>query len=262
MFYLGIDIGSLSCATVIVDKDGAVVSSAVVSTGAQNAKAIERSKAEALSVAGLSDVDVACIVSTGYGRRRVEGRFAAVTEISCHAKGIRHLLPETRVLIDIGGQDSKAILFDEAGNIANFSMNDKCAAGTGRFLEAMARALEVDITELADMDQGAEGTLTLSSMCTVFAESEVVSLIADGASVKEIVAGLNRAVADRVHSMVMRIAPDLSTLPVAMSRGVAYNAGVIRGLQAALGVKMAIPEKPDTVGALGAALLALARGPS
>ncbi len=259
MYFLGIDIGSLSCDTVIIDQTSGIVASAVVPTGARNVKAIERSKADAMSLAGLIDEDIAALVSTGYGRRRVAGRSAAVTEISCHARGILHLLPETRLLIDIGGQDSKAIVFDGEGNVANFSMNDKCAAGTGRFLEAMARALEVDIIELAQLDRGARGELTLSSMCTVFAESEVVSLIADGAEVKEIVAGLNRSVANRVQSMVKRIAPDLSCLPVAMSGGVAYNEGVVRSLQTQLDVEIAIPEKPDIVGALGAALVARER---
>jgi len=259
MHHLGIDIGSLSCDTVIVDDGGRVVSTAVVPTGARNAEAIARSRDEALRKAGLVEDDIACVVSTGYGRRRVDGRTAAVTEITCHGKGIQRLLPGTRVLVDIGGQDSKVIRFDERGSVADFAMNDRCAAGTGRFLEAMARALQVDITELSDMDRGASGNLTLSSMCTVFAESEVVSLIADGAEVNEIVSGLDRAVASRVRTMVKRVAPDLSGLPVAMSGGVAYNHGVVRALEALLSTDIAIPDEPDTVGALGAALLALER---
>lgn len=256
MHYLGIDIGSLSCDAVIVDGDGQVVASSVVPTGARNAEAIARSKAEALAASGLAEGDIAALVSTGYGRRRVEGRARAVTEISCHGKGIRWLLPDTRLLVDIGGQDSKAILFGADGAVVDFAMNDKCAAGTGRFLEAMARALEVDITELAQMDEGASGSLTLSSMCTVFAESEVVSLIAEGAEVNEIVSGLNRAVATRVRAMVKRLAPNLDGLPVAMSGGVAYNGGVVRALEGMLGVAIAVPPQPDTVGALGAALVA------
>ena len=262
MHYLGIDIGSLSCDTVIVDDDGRVIGSAVVPTGARNAESIARSQREARQRAGLAESDIAAVVSTGYGRRRVEGRSAAVTEISCHGKGIQHLLPDTRVLVDIGGQDSKAILFDAEGNVADFAMNDKCAAGTGRFLEAMARALEVGITELATLDHGATGTLTLSSMCTVFAESEVVSLIADGAEVNEIVSGLNRAVATRVRAMVKRIAPQLDGFPVAMSGGVAYNHGVVRALEQLLDAPITVPDQPDTVGALGAALMARERSGS
>lgn len=258
-YYVGIDIGSLSCDTVILDQTGEILASAVVPTGAQNARAIERSRSEALQMAGIQGTEISAVVSTGYGRRRVEGRAAAVTEITCHARGIRHLLPDTRVLIDIGGQDSKAMAMDERGHVVDFAMNDKCAAGTGRFLEAMARALEVDITELPTLDHGARGHLTLSSMCTVFAESEVVSLIADGTTVNEIVSALNRAIASRVGSMVKRVAPQMNGLPVAMSGGVAYNTGVVRALAAQLDTHIQVTSQPDIVGALGAALLARER---
>ena len=259
MYYLGIDIGSLSCDAVLVDGEGAMVASVVVPTGARNQEAITRARNEVLSAAGLGPDDVDATVSTGYGRDRVEGRLAAVTEITCHARGISAVAPETRVLIDIGGQDSKVIRLDDQARVADFAMNDKCAAGTGRFLEAMARTLEVDIEQMCDLDQGATGDLTLSSMCTVFAESEVVSLIADGARVSEIVAGLNRAIASRTVAMVKRVAPSLASLPVAMSGGVARNGGVVRALSKALDCQITIPPEPDTVGAYGAALFALKR---
>lgn len=259
MAYLGIDIGSLSCDAVVVDDQGQILGQSVVLTGARNREAIARAQAEALAASGLTEEDVRAIVSTGYGRDRVEERTAAVTEITCHAKGVGHLLPGTRVLVDIGGQDSKAMLLDENGRVADFAMNDKCAAGTGRFLEAMARALELDIDDLGEMDRDVKGDLTLSSMCTVFAESEVVSLVADGAPVKEIVSGLHRSIATRTVAMVSRIAPDLTNLPVAMSGGVARNSGVVRALEHALGVSIQVPPDPDTVGALGAALIALER---
>jgi predicted CoA-substrate-specific enzyme activase len=195
-------------------------------------------------------------VATGYGRDRVADRTAAVTEISCHARGITALVPETRLLIDIGGQDSKAIRIDPPGGVGDFAMNDKCAAGTGRFLEAMARALEVDISDLSDLDTGSTQELTLSSMCTVFAESEVVSLIAEGTAVPDIVAGLDRAIAARIRALVHRVAPDLSGLPVSMSGGVAHNRGVVRALMSTLDTTITVPPQPDTVGALGAALIA------
>jgi predicted CoA-substrate-specific enzyme activase len=163
------------------------------------------------------------------------------------------------VLVDIGGQDSKAMLLDGAGRVAEFAMNDKCAAGTGRFLEAMARALEVDVSQLGQLDEGATGDLTLSSMCTVFAESEVVSLIAEGTEVREIVAGLHRAIANRTQTLVKRVAGDPSGLPVAMSGGVARNPGVVRALEAVLGCPIQVPVEPDIVGALGAALIARER---
>src|SRR5574340_221277 len=140
MYYLGIDIGSLSCDAVLIDSGSAIAASVVVPTGARNREAISRATDEALRIAGISRADIAAVVSTGYGRDRVEERLSSVTEITCHAKGIAALLPGTRLLIDIGGQDSKAILLGKEGGVVDFAMNDKCAAGTGRFLEAMARA--------------------------------------------------------------------------------------------------------------------------
>jgi len=163
-------------------------------------------------------------------------------------------------VIDIGGQDSKVIRLSHDGRVEDFAMNDKCAAGTGRFLEAMARALEVDIAELGEMDRHAVKDLTLSSVCTVFAESEVVSLLANGEEVREIVMGLNRSIASRTMALVKRVAQDQNGMFVAMSGGVAYNKGVVRSLAAALGTEILVPEQPDLVGALGAALIARDRG--
>jgi predicted CoA-substrate-specific enzyme activase len=259
MCYLGVDLGSLSCDAVLLDRDGMVLATSVVPTGARNREAIARATQEVLKTARISEADIKSTVSTGYGRDRVEGRSSAVTEITCHARGAEALIPGTQVLIDIGGQDSKAIRLDGKGRVLDFAMNDKCAAGTGRFLEAMARALQVDIEEMSSLDRGASENLTLSSMCTVFAESEVVSLIAEGTDVKEIVAGLNRAIASRVVSLVKRIAPDVTGLKVAMSGGVARNHGVVRALSLALSTEISIPQQPDAVGALGAALFARER---
>jgi predicted CoA-substrate-specific enzyme activase len=259
MYYLGIDVGSLSCDAVLINENKQIQASSVVLTGANNLQAVDRAETVVLQQAGLTKKDVKAIVATGYGRNRVEDRLAAVTEITCHARGIRAISNDIRVLIDIGGQDSKAILLDEQGHVIDFAMNDKCAAGTGRFLEAMARVLQVDIEQLAKMDQGAIGDLTLSSVCTVFAESEVISLIATGVEVREIVSGLNRAIAARTMSLIKRIEMNAHRLPVAMSGGVAKNGGVIRALSVALGCSIFVPDKPDTIGALGAALIARER---
>ncbi len=256
MYYLGLDLGSLSCDAVLIDEQGDIVAAAVVPTGARNLEAIERAKAEVLSAAGIGADAVRATVSTGYGRDRVADRLAAVTEITCHARGILALRADTRVLIDIGGQDSKVIRIDSQGRVEDFAMNDKCAAGTGRFLEAMARALQVDIEQLSDLDHGAMQNITLSSMCTVFAESEVVSLIADGTAVNEIVKGLNRSIASRTASLVKRVCPDLNGYPVAMSGGVAHNNGVVRALGEVLQCEVTVPDRPDAIGALGAALIA------
>lgn len=257
--FLGIDIGSLSCDGVLIDAQGQVLAATVVPTGARNLEAIERVRGEIMQATGLDDAAIRATVSTGYGRDRVEQRLAAITEITCHARGIQALYPDTDILVDIGGQDSKAIRLDRRGGVKDFAMNDKCAAGTGRFLEAMARALQVDITELGELDHGARENLTLSSMCTVFAESEVVSLIANGTETREIVAGLNRAIASRTASLVKRVGGEVEALNVAMSGGVAHNGGVVRALAEVLGRPLNVPEKPDTVGALGAALIARQR---
>ena len=260
MYYMGIDIGSLSCDGVIINNDLQICAAAVVPTGARNIEAIKRVKSDILNQAGLREQDISATVSTGYGRNRVEEKLAAVTEITCHARGISYFFPDTRLLIDIGGQDSKTIRLDENGRVVDFAMNDKCAAGTGRFLEAMARALEVDVDELGHLDADARENLTLSSMCTVFAESEVVSLIANGVAVPEIVRGLHRAIASRTISMVRRVVQDdIRNLPTAMSGGVARNPGVVRELAALLGTSIRVPEQPDIVGALGAALIAKER---
>ena len=260
MYYLGIDIGSLSCDAVLIDHNNQILAAAVVPTGARNQEAIRDVRKTVIRKAGISDNQIQATVSTGYGRDRVDDRLAAVTEISCHARGIKSVLNgNTQILIDIGGQDSKAIRLDGKGHVADFAMNDKCAAGTGRFLEAMARALQVDIMELSELDSGAEENLTLSSMCTVFAESEVVSLIANGKEVKEIVAGMNRAIASRISALVKRVCRDTSSLSIAMSGGVAHNRGVVRALCSAFGQDIAVPDHPDTIGALGAALMARER---
>ncbi len=260
MYFLGIDIGSLSCDAVLLDENNNIVSSSVVPTGVKNIEAIAHVKKSVLETSGILEKDIKSIISTGYGRARVPGRDGAVTEITCHARGIRHMIPKTRILIDIGGQDSKAIFLNENGKVADFAMNDKCAAGTGRFLEAMARALEVEVDELGNLDKEATSDLVLSSMCTVFAESEVVSLIASGTDQKEIAKGMNRAIASRTFSLVKRVAKDFDGLCISMSGGVARNNGVVKAIAASLGIeKLHIPDKPDIVGALGAALIACER---
>ncbi|RLC19246.1 MAG: 2-hydroxyglutaryl-CoA dehydratase [Deltaproteobacteria bacterium] len=257
MIFLGIDIGSLSCDAVLIDEKKYILSSSVIPTGVRNIESIAQVKKNVLDASGILETDIKSIISTGYGRTRVKERDGAVTEITCHAKGIKHMIPETQILIDIGGQDSKAMCLNPDGNVVDFAMNDKCAAGTGRFLEAMARALEVDINQLGDLDKGATSDLVLSSMCTVFAESEVVSLIASGTAQKEIAKGLNRAIAARTHSLVKRVAKDTSNLVVSMSGGVARNRGVVKAIAKSMGLKKVnTPETPDIVGALGAAIIA------
>jgi predicted CoA-substrate-specific enzyme activase len=176
-----------------------------------------------------------------------------VTEISCYARGIHHLYPEVQTVIDIGGQDSKVVAVGPRGRPLDFAMNDKCAAGTGRFLEVMVRALQMELKELGPSALRARRAANISSTCTVFAESEVNSLVAEGADREEIVAGLCRAIAQRVGAMARRVGVEP---PVAFAGGVAKNVGVVRALEEALGAQLVVPEEPQIVGALGAALVA------
>ncbi len=261
MAYMGIDIGSSTSCAVILDAEGTLLSWAMVPTGARNERAIARVKEESLSQAGLSQGDITALVSTGYGRKRVEDRHLDKTEIVCHAKGIQTYFPGTSLLIDIGGQDSKAIaIHPQSGKVTDFAMNDKCAAGTGRFLETMARVLEMDMSEMDELDAGEKGNCRISNMCTVFAESEVVSLIAQGMDTGEIISGINRSIATRTFSLAKRVAPGVglanATETIAISGGVARIKGVVAALERCMGKAILVPPQPGIIGALGAAAFA------
>jgi predicted CoA-substrate-specific enzyme activase len=250
--YLGVDIGSLTAKAVVVDGGGEIVASELILTGAGSRRAAGRLRELIFDGGGLGGRIARC-VATGYGRSAVDYADDVVTEITCHARGMARQVEGVRTVIDIGGQDTKAIAVDARGNVSRFLMNDKCAAGTGRFLEVMARALEVDIEEFGPRALEAASGVTISSMCTVFAESEVVSLIAEGLPVGEIVRGLCDSIAARTAALVDRVGREKK---IAMSGGVAKNVGVVRALERALGTKLVIPPDPQIVGALGAALIA------
>ncbi len=256
MLYAGIDVGSLSTDVVLVDSDLQIKGYSIIPTGADSKKAAGESLDEALSQAGASQEDIGEIIATGYGRISVSFASDRVTEITCHARGANRLFPQAKTVIDIGGQDSKAIRLNRRGRAVDFAMNDKCAAGTGRFLEVMARALELDLEELAGHSLKAEKTVPISNMCAVFAESEVVSLIAEGNPREEIIKGLHVSVAERTLSLARRIGYQS---PVVMTGGVAKNAGVIRALEEKLETELLIPEEPQIIGALGAAVIAFER---
>ncbi|MDI6709317.1 MAG: acyl-CoA dehydratase activase [Thermoanaerobacterales bacterium] len=251
----GIDIGSLSAEAVILGGNR-VLGYSVINTGADSRRAAEESLALALKRAECSPGDIAFTVATGYGRVNVPFADLQVTEITCHARGAVFLLPGTRTVIDIGGQDSKVIRLDDMGTVVDFAMNDKCAAGTGRFLEVMARALETRVDALSDLAASARRAAPISSMCTVFAESEVVSLVGQGTPREEIVRGLLQSVAERTVNMVHRVG---LAREVAMTGGVAKNRGVVRAIAERLGVPVNVPPEPQIVGALGAALIARSR---
>ncbi|HPE16242.1 MAG TPA: acyl-CoA dehydratase activase [Oscillospiraceae bacterium] len=250
----GIDSGSASTDVVILDREGRIAASAIIPTGGGARESADTALGMALERAGLSRSDLARIVTTGYGRDYIGGRGWSVTEITCHARGAHHLNPAVRTVIDVGGQDSKVIRLDKTGAVAHFVMNDKCAAGTGRFLEMMARALGLSLEEMSALGLTWKENIVLSSMCTVFAESEVVSLVAQSRAVADIVHGLNNAVAAKIQTLVGRAGGEGEYM---MTGGVAKNPGVVRAIEARLGVGLHVPEEAQLCGALGAALIAL-----
>lgn len=251
----GVDIGSLTAKAVIL-RDGEVLGTSLVPTGHASRKSGRRALDIALEGAGLAEAGLDMIVATGYGRLAVDFTEEKVTEITCHARGAHHAIPEARTVIDLGGQDSKAIAIDDRGKVLDFVMNDKCAAGTGRFLEVMAHALEVKLDELGELSLKSEAPASISSVCTVFAESEVVSRVAEGASKVDIVAGIHQAIASRIYSMAVRIPVEQKMI---MTGGVARNRGVLRALEKRFDSEILVPEMPQHTGALGAALIAAER---
>lgn len=252
--YAGIDSGSTSTDVVIIDKDRNIIAQAILPTGAGAAAGADRALDEALKQAGLSRDDITATVTTGYGRTAIKLGDQSITEITCHAKGAYFLDPSVRTIIDIGGQDSKVIRLDENGNVTNFVMNDKCAAGTGRFLELMARTLELSLDEMSRLGLEWKEDVTISSMCTVFAESEVVSLIAENRTAADIIHGLNRSVATKTCALCRRVGGEENYM---MTGGVSKNKGVVTEIEKILGVKLHISDKAQLNGALGAALFAL-----
>lgn len=242
MLVAGIDIGSLCTKTVIADLEGKIISHSIIRSGALYSGAGEKSFALALDKAGLKAEEISYIVSTGYGRARVPFSHAQVTEITCHAWGIKHLFPDIGTIIDIGGQDSKVIYIDREGQVINFVMNDKCAAGTGRFLEVMVEALELSLEEMGEIWRYSTKEVEVSSICTVFAETEVISLLALGQDRADIVAGIFNAIARRIAGLVGQLG---IRERVAMSGGVAKNKGVVDALERRLRTKLLIPEEPQ-----------------
>jgi len=253
-YVMGIDFGSTTSKTVILDMDGALVASAVSHKGSVSDEGAKASIAEALAIAGITQKQVVRAVSTGYGRRMLEVSDKSYTEITCHARGAVAMVPEARLVIDIGGQDSKVIAVDSLGLVSQFAMNDRCAAGTGKFLEALARAVGVPLEEMGPMALNAVEDITISSMCATFAETEVVALLAEGKSKTEVLGAVHAAIAARLVGLVSRVG---KREPLVMTGGVAQNPAAVHHLEKALGLKLIIPERPQIAGALGAALIAL-----
>lgn len=252
-YFAGIDSGSTSTDVVILDKNKEMVAGIILPTGAGAAMGAERALEEALKKAGLRREDIDALVTTGYGRTAIQEGDKSITEITCHARGAHFLNPDVRTVVDIGGQDSKVIRIDETGAVVNFVMNDKCAAGTGRFLEMMARTMEMSLDEMSQKGLNFKEDITISSMCTVFAESEVVSLIAQNKETDDIVHGLNKAVASKTAALAKRVGGEEKYM---MTGGVSKNQGLVKTLEEKLETSLVISDKAQLCGALGAALFA------
>jgi (R)-2-hydroxyacyl-CoA dehydratese activating ATPase len=248
-YFAGVDIGSTMTKVVIVG--GGRETSLIGPTGPEHRKLANRVMEEALERAGIAFDDVTYVVATGYGRINVPFADRQVTEITCHAKGLSSLLPSARTVVDIGGQDSKGIRI-ENGKVVDFVMNDKCAAGTGRFLEIIAEALGVPLDKMGELSLTAEKPAVIGNMCTVFAEQEVISQLAAGERVPNLVAGIHQAIAGRIFALVskLKIKPE-----VAITGGGAKNIGLVKALEAKFGCTVLVPTEPLLTGALGAALI-------
>jgi predicted CoA-substrate-specific enzyme activase len=248
-YFAGVDIGSTMTKVVIMNR--AILASVIGPTGPEHRKLANRVMEEALAKARLSFDDITYVVATGYGRISVPFADRQITEISCHARGVSHLLPEVRTVIDIGGQDSKAIKLSN-GRAVDFVMNDRCAAGTGRFLETTAEGLGVKLDDMGRLSLEAKNRVEIGSTCTVFAAQEVVAQLAAGVPLADIIAGLHEAIASRIYGMARRLKIERE---VALTGGGAKNIGLVRALEAKLGYPVLLPPEPLLTGAIGAALL-------
>jgi len=248
--FAGIDVGSTMTKAVILQDD--IIASVIGPTGPEQRRLANKVMEEVLHRAGLPFESVTYIVATGYGRINVPFADRQVTEITCHARGISHLLPQARTVIDIGGQDSKAIRIDGAGRPTNFIMNDKCAAGSGRFVEVIADSLGLKLEEMGDISLQARAPAQISNICTIWAQQEVASRIAEGTPLPDLVAGVHKSLAERVARMVNRIKIETE---VVLTGGGGKNKGLVKALSEQLGCNLLLPPEPLLTGALGAALI-------
>jgi predicted CoA-substrate-specific enzyme activase len=248
-YFAGVDIGSTMTKVVIVDRE--IVASYIGPTGAEHRKLANKVMEEALGSANLTFKDLSYIVATGYGRINVPFADRQITEITCHARGLHYLLPTVRTIVDIGGQDSKGISIKD-GKVTSFVMNDKCAAGTGRFIEIIADSLGVPLEKMGEVSLTAQRATAISSTCTVFAEHEVTNQLANGEPVANLVAGVHQSIATRVYSLIakLKIEPD-----IAITGGGAKNIGLVKALQEKFGRPVLVPPEPLITGALGAAVI-------
>ena len=253
MIVAGCDVGSLTGKAVIL-KNGSILSYGIVPTTPKPERTARNAMDEALKKGNLTLEDIEFLVGTGYGRVKIPFANKDISELTCHGKGAHSFIPTVRTIIDVGGQDCKVIKVNKDGKILDFAMNDKCAAGTGRFLEVMAKTLELKLEELGPISLQSNNQAKITAQCSVFTETEVVSLMADGTEVADIVAGIHDTIASRIMTLVYRVGLEEE---ITISGGVAKNIGVVAFLENKMGLKtIKLPIDPQIIGAMGAALLA------
>jgi predicted CoA-substrate-specific enzyme activase len=252
LYFAGVDIGSAMTKVALLDKSDNILSSVTGPTGPEHRQLANEVMRRALDQAGLQINDISYIVATGYGRLNVPFADRQITELSCHARGVSSLFPRVRTAIDIGGQDAKCMRITN-GRLISFVMNDKCAAGTGRFLEVTAAALNIKLEDMGDISLKATKKVQISNLCTIFAQQEVIALLSRGEEPENIISGLHYALASRIAALARRlgIEPDL-----VLTGGVAKNTGMVRAMKESLGCEILVPQEPLVTGALGAAILA------
>jgi predicted CoA-substrate-specific enzyme activase len=252
----GVDVGSTQTKALIVDESRTILARILIPTGANVTRAGENAFVQACEAAGLAREAVGYVVGTGYGRYKILFGDAQITEITCHARGAQSLFPATRTVIDMGGQDTKAIKVGPDGSVADFSMNDKCAAGTGRFLSAAADVTGVGLDEIGPLALLAKAPVRLTSVCTVFVESDIMSYLAQRKTIEDILGGVHKAIATRTMSLIRRVGVENE---VTFTGGVSRNIGMVKALEEVLGQPINVSDEGHYMGALGAALFALER---
>jgi (R)-2-hydroxyacyl-CoA dehydratese activating ATPase len=252
----GVDVGSTATKAVLVDDNHRIIAKSLIKTGANVTKAAERVFAEVVKAAGIEDHDVLQVVGTGYGRYKVTFGHAQVTEISCHARGAAFLFPKTRIILDIGGQDTKAIRIARGGDVEDFAMNDKCAAGTGRFLEAAAVTMGLPLDQIGPLSLQHRQVIKVTNVCTVFVESEILAHLARGRSPADILRGVHLAIAGRSIALMRRVGLDPE---LTLTGGVSRNVGIVQALEEKLGQRLNVGADAQYIGAIGAAMFALDR---
>jgi predicted CoA-substrate-specific enzyme activase len=256
MIVAGVDVGSTATKAALLDENRKVIATALTETGANVVRAAERAFKKALETAGLEEWEVGYTVGTGYGRYKVPFGNAQITEITCHAKGASALFPGTRTILDIGGQDTQAIRISERGEVLDFCMNDKCAAGTGRFLSASADVLELTLDEIGPVSLRAPKILKITNVCTVFVEAEIMNQLARGSAVEEILAGVHASIAGRSIGLLRRVGLEDE---ITFTGGVSRNIGMVAALETRLARKLNVHKDAQFIGAIGASLFALER---